>query len=317
MKNFALIGAAGFVAERHIKAIKETGNQLVAACDKFDVMGRMDSYFPEAEFFPDFGSFDQYIKDHQDQGTSSKIDYCSICTPNYLHHQHLEYALLNGMNAICEKPLVIYPAEIEHLERLEKETGFSIHGILQLRLHPIIIALREEYLAKPKDQIYDVDLTYITSRGKWYYKSWKGDVSKSGGVTANIGIHFFDMLSWIFGEVKESIVNLYEPHKASGILYLERARVRWFLSLDYDDLPESVKTKGSRTYRLVSIGGKEIEFSEGFTNLHTEIYKDIIERGGYGLQEVKPSILLTDQIRKSTPIGITDDYHPLLTHRKI
>jgi UDP-N-acetyl-2-amino-2-deoxyglucuronate dehydrogenase len=316
MKNFALLGAAGFVAERHIKAIKETGNQLLAACDKFDVMGRMDSYFPEAEFFPDFDSFDKYIKDRQNSWATPKIDYCSICTPNYLHYQHIDFALRNGMNAISEKPLVIYPTEVERLEELEKKTGFSIHGILQLRLHPIIIALREEYLTKPKDQIYDVDLTYITSRGKWYYKSWKGDVSKSGGVTANIGIHFFDMLSWIFGEVKESIVNIYEPHKASGILYLERARVRWFLSLDYDDLPAPVKAKGSRTYRLVSIAGKEIEFSEGFSNLHTEIYKDIIENGGYGIQEVKPSILLTDQIRNSTPIGITGDYHPLLNHGK-
>jgi UDP-N-acetyl-2-amino-2-deoxyglucuronate dehydrogenase len=312
MKNFALIGAAGFVAERHIKAIKETGNNLAAACDLFDVMGRMDSYFPEAEFFPDFASFDTYIKQQQASQSESKIDYCSICTPNYLHFQHIEYALRNGMDAICEKPMVLFPSEISSLEKLEKETGLSIHTILQLRLHPVIMALRDEYLNKPADQIFDVDLTYITSRGKWYFKSWKGDASKSGGVTANIGVHFFDMLSWIFGEVKESIVHQYELHKASGYLQLERARVRWFLSLDYDDLPAQVKAKGSPTFRSVTIGGNEIEFSDGFTNLHTSTYSEILEKRGFGIQEVKPSILLTDSIRNSSPIGLKGNYHPML-----
>jgi len=312
MKNFALIGAAGFVAERHIKAIKETGNNLVAACDMFDVMGRMDSYFPEAEFFPDFDTFDRYIKQDQAKSSLSEIDYCSICTPNYLHINHIEFALRNGMNAICEKPLVIYPSEIDKLEQLEKETGLSIHSILQLRLHPVIIALREEYKNKPADQIFDVDLTYITSRGKWYYKSWKGDIDKSGGVTANIGIHFFDMLSWIFGQVQESIVHSYEDHKASGFLQLERARVRWFLSLDYNDLPAQVKAKDSRTFRSITIDGKEIEFSEGFTNLHTSTYSEILQNGGFGLDTVKPSIQLTDSIRNSKPVGLTGNYHPML-----
>jgi UDP-N-acetyl-2-amino-2-deoxyglucuronate dehydrogenase len=314
MKNFALIGAAGFVAERHIRAIKETGNNLAVACDTFDVMGRMDSYFPEAEFFPEFDYFDHYIKEQQSK-KSSAIDYCSICTPNYLHFQHIEYALKNGMNAICEKPMVLYPFEVERLERLIQETGLSVHTILQLRLHPVIMALREEYLSKAKDQIFDVDLTYITSRGKWYYKSWKGDASKSGGVTANIGVHFFDMLSWIFGEVKEIIVHSYELHKASGFLQLERARVRWFLSLDYDDLPEPLRVKGIRTYRSVTIDGKEIEFSDGFTNLHTATYNEIISCGNFGIQEVKPSVILTDSIRNSTSVGLIGDYHPLLKRK--
>jgi UDP-N-acetyl-2-amino-2-deoxyglucuronate dehydrogenase len=312
MKNFALIGAAGFVAERHIKAIKETDNNLVAACDLFDVMGRMDSYFPQTEFFPDFDSFGRYIKQQQPGPSSSKVEYCSICTPNHLHFSHIEFALNNGMNAICEKPLVLYPSEIDRLEQLEKETGFSINTILQLRLHHVIIALREEYMNKPANQIFDVDLTYITSRGKWYYKSWKGDASKSGGVTANIGVHFFDMLSWIFGEVKESIVHCYEPHKASGFLQLERARVRWFLSLDYDDLPAPMKAKGSRTYRSITIEGKEIEFSEGFANLHTSTYSEILQNRGFGISTVKPSIQLTNSIRNAKPVGLTGNYHPIL-----
>lgn len=314
MKNFALIGAAGFIAERHMKAIRDTGNNLRVACDKFDVMGRIDSYFPDAEFFTDFESFHQYIQFQNDLGVSSKIEYCSICTPNNLHYQHIEFALRNGMKVICEKPLVIYPHEADRLEMLEKETGLSIHTILQLRLHPVIIALRQEYLSMPKDQLAEVDLTYITSRGKWYYKSWKGDASKSGGVTTNIGIHFFDMLSWIFGKVKESIVHNYELHKASGILQLERARVRWFLSLDYDDLPAEIKAKGSRTYRLMNIDNKEIEFSDGFTNLHTLMYKEILEKGGFGIDEIRPSIQLTDEIRNSTPVGLIGDYHPLLKY---
>ena len=310
MKNFALIGAAGFVAERHLKAIKETGNNLVVASDKFDVMGRMDSYFPEADFFPDFSSFEEFIV--KQQKSVSPIEYCSICSPNYLHGQHIEFALKNGMNAICEKPLVIFPFEIEKMEQVEKETGMKIHTILQLRLHPVIIALRERIKNEPADKTFDIDLTYITSRGKWYFKSWKGDVTKSGGVAANIGIHFFDMLIWIFGEVKKSTVNKYEPHKASGFLELEHARVRWYLSLDYDDIPEHARRKGSRTYRSITVDGEEIEFSEGFTNLHTTTYRAILENGGFGIDEAKTCIRLTHEIRNSEPVGLKGDYHPFL-----
>jgi len=314
MKNFALIGAAGFVAERHLKAIKDTDNKLVVASDKFDVMGKMDSYFPDAEFFPEFHDFELFVKEQQK--SSSPIEYCSICSPNFLHCQHIEFALKNAMNTICEKPLVIYPSEIKRLENAEKESGFKIHTILQLRLHPVIIALREKIKDEPVDKIFDIDLTYITSRGKWYFKSWKGDITKSGGVAANIGIHFFDMLTWIFGSVEESIVHKYEPHKASGFLLLERARVRWFLSLDYDDIPEQARKKGSRTYRSISVGGEEIEFSEGFTDLHTTTYNEILTKGGFGLSEAKPCIYLTHEIRNSSPIGLKGDYHPFLNKKE-
>jgi UDP-N-acetyl-2-amino-2-deoxyglucuronate dehydrogenase len=313
MKNFALIGAAGFVAERHLKAIKDTNNILVVASDKFDVMGKMDSYFPEAEFFPEFNDFEKYIK--KQQKSTSPIEYCSICSPNFLHCQHIEFALENAMDAICEKPLVIYPSEIKRLEKAEKESGYYIHTILQLRQHPVIAALREKIKNEPRDKIFDIDLTYITSRGKWYFKSWKGDVTKSGGVAANIGVHFFDMLTWIFGPVEESIVHKYEPHKASGFLQLERARVRWYLSLDNDDIPEQARKKGSRTYRSITIGGEEIEFSEGFTDLHTSTYREILSNGGFGLEEVKPCIYLTHNIRNSTPIGLKGNYHPFLNKK--
>jgi UDP-N-acetyl-2-amino-2-deoxyglucuronate dehydrogenase len=314
MKNFALIGAAGFVAERHLRAIRDTGNKLVVATDKFDVMGKMDSYFPDAEFFPEFGSFEQFI--HLQHKTTSPIEYCTICSPNFLHCQHIEFALENAMNAICEKPLVMYPSEIDKLEKVEKIAGKKIHTILQLRLHPVIVALREKIKNEAESKIFDIDLTYITSRGKWYFKSWKGDVAKSGGVAANIGIHFFDMLTWIFGPVQKSIVHKYEPHKASGFLQLERARVRWFLSLDFNDIPDHAMQKGSRTYRSISIGGEEIEFSEGFTDLHTTTYNEILSKGGFGLEEAKPCIYLTHDIRNSTPIGLKGDYHPFLNKQK-
>jgi UDP-N-acetyl-2-amino-2-deoxyglucuronate dehydrogenase len=273
-------------------------------------MGKMDSYFPEAEFFPEFTDFEQFVKIQQI--STSPLEYCSICSPNFLHCQHVEFALENKMNAICEKPLVIFPSEIKRLEKVERETGYQIHTILQLRLHPVIIALREKIKNEPDTKMFDIDLTYITSRGKWYFKSWKGDVTKSGGVAANIGIHFFDMLTWIFGSVQKSIVHKYEPHKASGFLLLERARVRWYLSLDYDDIPEQARKKGSRTYRSISIGGDEVEFSEGFTDLHTATYREILTKGGFGLDEAKACIYLTNEIRDASPIGLTGDYHPFL-----
>lgn len=305
MKNFALIGAAGFIAERHMRAVKETGNIILAATDAFDVMGRMDSFFPEAEFFLDFEKFNEYLK-------KSPVDFVSVCSPNYLHAKHIEAALLAGANAICEKPLVLYPEEIAQLEKVVAETGMKVYNILQLRLHQTIVALREKIKNGPKNKIYDIDLTYITSRGKWYYKSWKGDISKSGGVATNIGIHFFDMLSWIFGDVKSSIVHVYDANKAGGYLELEQARVRWFLSLNYDDIPADARERGMRTYRSITIDGEEIEFSEGFTNLHTQTYTDILNGGGYGIDAAKPCILLTHEIRNTEPIGLKGDYHPFL-----
>lgn len=302
------------MAERHLKAIRDTNNSLLVASDKFDVMGRMDSYFPNAEFFPEFDDFEVYVKEQQK--SASPIEYCSICSPNYLHCQHIEFALENGMNAICEKPLVVYPSEIKRLEKIQNETGYKIHTILQLRLHPVIIALKEKVKTYPEDKIFDINLTYITSRGKWYFKSWKGDVTKSGGVAANIGIHFFDMLNWIFGPIQTNVVNMYEPHKASGFLTLERARVRWYLSLDYDDIPEQARKKGSRTYRSISVEGEELEFSEGFTNLHTSVYREILTNGGFGLDEAKECIYLTHEIRNSVPIGLKGDYHPFLKKKE-
>ena len=310
MTNFALIGAAGFVAERHIKAIKETGNNLLVAHDFFDVMGRIDSYFPEAEFFLNSSDFENFIA--AQQRTSQPVKYISICSPNFLHANHIQMALNNQADVICEKPLVLYPHEIKKLEKTEAASGKKIYSILQLRLHPVILALKERIANSASGKIYDINLTYITSRGKWYYKSWKGDVKKSGGVATNIGIHFFDMLIWIFGNVESSIVHLYEANKAAGFLQLKNARVRWFLSLDYNDVPENFKEKGMRTFRSITVDGKEIEFTDGFTNLHTKTYDHILSGKGFGISDAKNSIFLTDQIRNTTPVGLTGDFHPFL-----
>ena len=310
MKNFALIGAAGYIAEKHMRAIKETGNQIIAATDLFDVMGRMDSFFPEAEFFLDFKKFEQFLVSQQK--TNAPIEYVSICSPNFQHAKHIQTALRNQAFAICEKPLVLYPEEIETIEKAEIETGKKVFNILQLRLHPTIVALREKIKNGPADKIYDIDLTYITSRGKWYHKSWKGDLQKSGGIATNIGIHFFDMLSWVFGEVKQSIVHCYKANKAAGFLQLQNARVRWYLSIDSDDLPQTAIKKGMSTYRSITVEGEEIEFSGGFTDLHTQTYQHILSGNGFGLKEAKPCILLTHEIRNTNPVGTVGDYHPFL-----
>lgn len=295
MKNFALIGAAGYIAPRHLKAIKDTDNNLLAALDRFDSVGVLDSYFPNADFFVEFERFDRHIEKLKRSGT--KLDYVSICTPNYLHDAHIRMALRRGADAVCEKPLVLNPWNVEALEEIEKESGKSINTILQLRLHPSIIALKEKVAAAPKNTKFDVDLTYITSRGGWYHISWKGDESKSGGIATNIGIHFYDMLGWVFGPVKENQVHTREISRASGYLEFERARVRWFLSIDENDLPKEVKLNGQRTYRSITIDNEEIEFSGGFTELHTESYKNILLGKGFGLQDAKPSIDIVYDIR--------------------
>jgi UDP-N-acetyl-2-amino-2-deoxyglucuronate dehydrogenase len=297
MKNFALIGAAGFIAPRHLKAIKETGNNLVAAMDKFDSVGIIDSYFPHADFFTEFERFDRHIDKLRRQG--HKVDYVSICSPNYLHDSHIRFALRQQADAICEKPLVLNPWNVDALAEIEKETGRKIFTILQLRLHPSIIKLREEVLAGDPNKIYDVDLTYITSRGKWYHHSWKGEEQKSGGIATNIGIHFFDMLLWIFGDVKDTKLEKYELDHASGFIKLARANVHWSLSINEDHLPESVKTQGKRTYRSLQMNSREIEFSDGFTGLHTTSYQEILKGKGFGLQEARPSIELAFRIRNS------------------
>ena len=297
MKNFALIGAAGFIAPRHLKAIKDTGNNLVAAMDKFDSVGIIDSYFPHADFFTEFERFDRHIDKLRRQG--KKVDYVSICSPNYLHDSHIRFALRQQADAICEKPLVLNPWNVDALAEIEKETGKRIYTILQLRLHPSIIQLQEEVLANKTNKVYEVDLTYITSRGQWYHHSWKGDESKSGGIATNIGIHFFDMLLWIFGEPKNVKMEKQEADHACGYLELERARIKWFLSINEDHLPIPIKAQGKRTFRSLKMDNGEIEFSDGFTDLHTLSYQEILKGRGFGLNDAKPSIELAHRIRES------------------
>lgn len=310
MKNFALIGAAGYIAPRHLKAIKDTGNNLVAALDKFDSVGIMDSYFPNADFFVEFERFDRHVeKLKYDRGIT--LDYVSICTPNYLHDAHIRMALRRGADAICEKPLVLNPWNIDALAHIEQETGRKIYNILQLRVHPSIIALKEKIANGPKDKKYEVDLTYLTSRGHWYYTSWKGDVAKSGGIATNIGVHFYDMLSWIFGKVQQNVVHVHTHDRAAGYLEFENARVRWFLSISYDVLPEEVKAKGKSTYRSITVEGEELEFSEGFTDLHTISYQEIMNGNGYGVEDARQSIEIVHDIRNQQPIGLRGEHHPL------
>jgi len=309
-KNFGIIGVAGYIAVRHLHAIKETGNNLLASLDKFDSVGRIDGYFPESDFFVEFERFDRHFDKLKRNGT--KIDYVSICSPNYLHDSHIRFALRHQAEAICEKPIVLNPWNVEALQEIENETGRRIFTVLQLRLHPKIIELREKILNGPRDKVYDIDMTYVTSRGNWYSISWKGDLLKSGGIATNIGIHFFDMLSWIFGATKNNIVHLSEAHKASGYLELEHARVRWFLSLDYDDIPGALKSAGKRTFRTITVDGEEIEFSEGFTDLHTMTYREIIAGRGFGLNDARQSVETAYTIRNSAPLGLKGDYHPFL-----
>ncbi|HVF80391.1 MAG TPA: Gfo/Idh/MocA family oxidoreductase [Flavisolibacter sp.] len=309
MSDFALIGAAGFIAPRHLKAIKETGNNLVAALDKFDSVGVMDSYFPDASFFTEFERFDRHLEKAARSG--KPIDYLSICSPNYLHDSHIRFGLRHGATVICEKPLVLNPWNIDGLQGMQSETGKKVFHILQLRFHPHLIALREKVAASHPSKVFDLDLAYITSRGNWYYTSWKGDLPKSGGIATNIGIHFFDMLTWIFGAVKQNIVHLHEHDRAAGFLEFERARVRWFLSINEATLPVDVKAKGQRTYRSIKMEGEEIEFSDGFTDLHTKSYQQILNGSGFTLLEALPSIELAHHIRTQKPVGLKDDYHPL------
>lgn len=310
MKNFAMIGAAGYIAPRHLKAIKETKNNLVAALDKFDSVGIIDSYFPDASFFTEFERFDRHISKMKYEN-DTRINYVSICTPNYLHDAHIRFALRQEADAICEKPLVLNPWNIDALAKIENVTGQKIFNILQLRVHPSIIALKSKIENGPKDKIYEVDLTYLTSRGSWYYTSWKGDESKSGGIATNIGVHFFDMLSWIFGDLKRNDVHINTHDRSSGYLEFEKARVRWFLSINYDVLPDDIKKKGQRTYRSITVEGEELEFSGGFTDLHTRSYEEILKGNGYGLEAPRQAIEIVHEIRNSRPVGINGNYHPM------
>jgi len=310
MKNFALIGAAGYVAPRHMKAIKDTGNTLIAALDPNDSVGIIDSYFPDADFFTEFERFDRHIDRKRRDGVPT--DYVSIASPNYLHDSHVRFALRSGADAICEKPLVLNPHNIDLLVEDEKEYGKKVNTILQLRLHPSIIQLKEEVEAAPKDKKYEVDLTYITSRGHWYDVSWKGDVRKAGGVATNVGVHFYDMLYYIFGGIQDNIVHYSEQSKAAGYLEYEHARVRWFLSVDVNDLPGAVAVTGQRTYRSITVNGEEIEFSGGFTDLHTRSFEEILAGRGFGLEDNRVAIEIVSEIRNATPLGVVGNFHPFL-----
>jgi UDP-N-acetyl-2-amino-2-deoxyglucuronate dehydrogenase len=308
-KKFAIIGVGGYIAVRHLKAIKDTGNVLLATLDPNDSVGIIDSYFPDSHFFVEFERFDRHVDKLRRSGV--QLDYVSICSPNYLHDSHIRFALRSGASAICEKPLVLNPWNIDALAEIEKEYNKKINTILQLRLHPVLIDLKKKIERLPSGSKHNIDLTYITSRGNWYFNSWKGDIHKSGGIATNIGIHFFDMLSWIFGDVKESIVHLLNVDKAAGFLELDKARIRWYLSLDANDLPDLVKQSGKRTYRSIVMDNTEVEFSEGFTDLHSASYQEIFEGNGFGLSDAKPSVQIVYQIRNSTPVGLKGEYHEL------
>lgn len=313
MKNFALIGAGGYVAPRHMKAIKATNNVLVAALDPSDSVGIIDSYFPDADFFTEFERFDRHIDKLHRANFGSRIDYVSICSPNYLHDSHIRFALRSGADAICEKPLVLNPWNIDGLKDLEKDTGQTVNTILQLRVHPSIIALRDRVKQEDGSTKHEVDLTYITSRGHWYLQSWKGDQKKSGGIATNIGVHFYDMLHFIFGELQENDVHYSSPTKAAGYVEYEHARVRWFLSIDVDDVPVDARAEGKRTYRSITCDGDEIEFSTGFGDLHTRSYEEILAGRGFGLEENRVAIETVASIRSATPIGLSGDFHPFLS----
>ncbi len=311
IQNFALIGAAGYIAPRHMRAIKDTGHKLVAALDRFDSVGIIDSFFPEAAFFTETERFDRHMDKLRRKG-DEKIEYVSICSPNYLHDAHIRLSLRNEANAICEKPIVLNPWNVDALSEIEKESGKQIYTILQLRLHPSIIKLKELVENGPKDKVYDLDLTYITSRGRWYFISWKGDEQRSGGVATNIGVHFFDMLTWIFGDVKRNDVHVSVEDTAAGFLELEKARVRWYLSLRKDTIPHEARDSGQATFRSITMEGEEIEFSGGFTDLHTKSYQGILNGDGFGIQEARKSIEIVHDIRSAKPLGLKGDYHPIL-----
>lgn len=314
MKNFALIGAGGYIAPRHMKAIRDTDNKLVAALDKQDSVGILDSYSFDVSFFTEFERFDRHAEKLRRMGEAERIHFVSICSPNYLHDSHIRFALRIGADAICEKPLVLNPWNLDALQELEEETGRKIYNILQLRVHPAIIALKEKIANNPQSMKHEIDLTYITSRGAWYFASWKGDIHKAGGVATNIGVHFFDMLIWIFGPVQRQEVHLADDGTMAGYLELENANVRWLLSVDRNTLPEEVRAAGKTTYRLLSLNGEEFEFSEGFTDLHTIVYREIMAGNGYGVKDARASIELVHDIREfAVSSGTQNTRHPMLS----
>lgn len=311
-RNFALIGVGGFIAPKHLKAIKETGNTLVAATDPHDAVGVLDSYFPDASFFTEIERFDRFLEKRRRAPEDQKIDYVTVCSPNYLHDAHVRLALRVGSHAVCEKPLVINPWNLEQLADLEQEYQRRIYTVLQLRLHPVVRAIREKLAGEANRSRHDICLTYITRRGQWYLHSWKGDEEKSGGLAMNIGIHFFDLLLWLFGRVERSIVHQYSPTRISGHLEMEWARVRWFLSVDAQDIPESTRAKGGYAYRSITIDGQELDLTTGFTDLHTEVYRDLLSGGGFGIHDAKPAIDLVYSVRHSRESSANGLAHPMV-----
>ncbi len=310
MKNFALIGAAGYIAPRHFQAIKMTENNLLVAMDISDSVGLIDSYFPKAEFFAKFEQFSDFI----DQQTISNglPDYIVVCSPNYCHLEHIKFGLERGIDVICEKPLVLSSSDLDTLITLENTFGAKVYSILQLRLHPSIVALRQKVQTTPTNEIFDLDLTYITSRGNWYLKSWKGSVKKSGGLSTNIGVHFYDMLQYIFGEVLHNEVHFKDNRSASGYLEYDRARVKWFLSIDSKNLPISARAESKMTYRSIKIGDQELEFSTGFTDLHLQSYQNILEGNGFGIDENRAAIKTVEEIRNQAAVNAGENAHSLL-----
>jgi UDP-N-acetyl-2-amino-2-deoxyglucuronate dehydrogenase len=310
-KNFALIGAAGYIAPRHLQAIKDTGNVLVTALDRSDSVGILDRFFPNARFFTEFERFDRHAEKLRRMEESKRIKFVSIASPNYIHDAHIRFTLRIGADAICEKPLVLNPWNAVALQELEKETGRRVFTVLQLRLHPAIIALKERIAKEKSAKKHDIELTYITSRGLWYEVSWKGDVHKSGGVATNIGIHFFDMLLWIFGKMQSQVVHIAGDRKMSGFFELEKARIKWFLSIDCKDLPDEAVTAGKSTFRSLKLNDEIFEFSDGFADLHTEVYRQVLAGNGFGISDALASIGLAHEIRMAKPIGLRGEYHPL------
>jgi len=309
-KNFAVIGVGGYIAPRHLRAIRDTGNLIVAAVDIKDSVGVLDQYSFNTRFFTEIERFDRHLEKLRRGTETERVHFVSVCSPNYLHDSHCRLALRIGADVICEKPLVINPWNLDALEELEAETKRRVLTVLQLRVHPSLVQLRESLLASKA--VHDVELSYITSRGPWYQVSWKGDHDKSGGVATNIGIHFFDLLMWLFGSVNGIKVYHSDHERMSGFIELERARVRWFLSVDKNDLPEQAKTNNKTTYRSITVDGKEIEFSEGFTDLHTKVYEETLAGRGFGIKEARPSVQLTYDIRQSPISPIDTLAHPFL-----
>jgi len=296
MKNFALTGLAGYIAPRHLHAIKDTGNRLVAAIDPHDSVGIIDSYFPDASFFTEVERFDRHLEKVRRLGNGDAIDYLSVCSPNFLHDAHIRLAMRVGADAICEKPLVMNPWNLDVLQELEEEYGQRVWTILQLRVHPSIVELKKKLESRSNGKRHKIKLTYITSRGLWYHYSWKGDIEKSGGIGTNIGVHFFDMLMWLFGPVQTTELHVREKNRMGGFLELPNADVEWYLSLEPEDIPESAG-EGQRTYRTITVDGEELEFSGGFTDLHTRVYQETLNGNGFGIEDARPSIELVHTLR--------------------